>query len=301
MPKKRIIIVSFLILWLMGILFAGWQLLKQNKKRNDLKSAVDYTQNGKRNISNEKILQDIINKGEFFYNTDADADIKYAQAVYHYQMNELKLLAGVTGAEEDKINKIIKSITKTTNSENLLGWVVYYDNPGGKYIASAEYNNKTKRWDIFVNLDMVQKNERETIITIIHEFAHIVSLNKEQMYSKIPQKICWTHFVPEGCLKKNSYLYKFWKNFWQGNYSEDELDEDGYAEKYYQKSPDKYVTEYSATNPAEDFAESFMYFITGDDYGDKKIAGKKVDFFRQYPEFRKAKNEILQNFKDILE
>jgi Mlc titration factor MtfA (ptsG expression regulator) len=121
------------------------------------------------------------------------------------------------------------------------------------------------------------------------------------MYSKIPRKLCWTHFVPEGCLKKESYLYKFWREFWKGNYSENELDTDGYAEEHYQKSPDKYVTEYAATNPAEDFAESFMFFIAEDNYGNKKIAGKKVDFFRQYPEFRKAKNEILHNFKSILE
>jgi len=297
MFNKKIIII-ILGIWLGGIVVGGWLLFvrgavdsKYNTKQLKAKKEV---------VSSEKVLQEMIHRGDFFYNTDADADIKYAKAIYDCQINEINLFSGDGGIVEDKINKVINSITKTTGSGNLLGWVIYYDNPGSKYIASAEYNIKTRQWDIFVNLSMARENEQETIITIIHEFAHIISLNKEQMYTKIPQKICWTHFVPEGCLKKESYLYKFWREFWKGNYLENELDTDGYAKEHYQKSPDKYVTEYAATNPAEDFAESFMFFITGDDYGNKQIAGKKVDFFQQYSEFYKAKSDILQNFKNIL-
>ncbi len=72
-------------------------------------------------------------------------------------------------------------------------------------------------------------------------------------------------------------------------------DEDEYAaaaEEFYLSREDDFVSDYAATSPEEDIAESFATFVlkpkpTGDTLADEKVA-----FFYDYPELVKLRGEM---------
>lgn len=138
--------------------------------------------------------------------------------------------------------------------------------------------------------------------TLIHEFAHVLSLNKKQMQmDEVTDES--TFEVQEGLLKKDAYLNKFYQEFWKEIFDEHKkaLDEDyengmpsgGDAVlAFYEKYEDRFVTDYAATNPGEDIAESYRFFIVENKPLGNEIKDKKVLFFYDIPEFIKMRNEI---------
>lgn len=107
---------------------------------------------------------------------------------------------------------------------------------------------------------------KENIHTLIHESAHLLTLGQEQV-DYIPTNVqsdaainrlaskCSTTFVSEGCLKTKAYMENFIKTFWTKK--EMETIEDG-GNVY---SPSKFVSDYAASDTAEDMAETFTYFV----------------------------------------
>lgn len=150
--------------------------------------------------------------------------------------------------------------------------------------------------------------------TLIHEFAHLVSLNPDQV---IPSKrifdnpdnydiydgesyACKTYFPGEGCSLEDSYINTYYDKFWVNIEPEwlalDELESDDeyYAgiDRLYKKYQDQFVTDYAATNTSEDFAEAFTVFILEPKPEGSSIADQKVRFFYEYPEFVQLREHI---------
>jgi hypothetical protein len=80
------------------------------------------------------------------------------------------------------------------------------------------------------------------------------------------------------CPRKNSYLNAFVRAFWYKDHTANGAN---------------FVTQYAATSPTEDIAESFTSFVlqrkpsVAEDIGDEKIL-----FFYQYPELISARERI---------
>ena len=136
--------------------------------------------------------------------------------------------------------------------------------------------------------------------TLIHENAHIISLSSSQAdndsiaYEELcdddwrcndneirrifaqKEAACAPNFYDGavGCLKEDSYLNLFFQEFWTDIYreyiygGEQVISTDEFHQKYY----DHFVSWYAATNPAEDFAESFTVFVL---WNDEEIANHK--------------------------
>ncbi|RED89092.1 hypothetical protein DFP98_10163 [Cohnella phaseoli] len=120
--------------------------------------------------------------------------------------------------------------------------------------------------------------ETERVMTDIHEFGHLLSLNAEQVDPYADESECDTYMLDEGCPYQDSYIYQFYKQFWKKAVSEDEED---------------YVTGYAMTSVYEDFAESWSYFVmTVRPEGDS-LADRKVRFFYNYDELVLLKASIL--------
>ena len=64
--------------------------------------------------------------------------------------------------------------------------------------------------------------------------------------------------------------------------------------KFYAEYPDQFISEYAATNPVEDIAESWTEFVMRPKPIGTSIADKKVLFFYEYPELVQIRGEILQ-------
>jgi len=100
---------------------------------------------------------------------------------------------------------------------------------------------------------------------------------------------CTTHYVFEGCLTSSSYFYKFVGKFWSQEMQQD-IENENNIYKWYENN---FVTDYASSNPGEDIAESFAYFITkSKDHSIANDAGKKVDFFYDFPELVSLRNHI---------
>jgi hypothetical protein len=161
------------------------------------------------------------------------------------------------------------------------------DGAEGILASVVELDNLSK-WQLFLDTADSIRNGKFTSdfdYTVIHELGHIVTLNSSQL-SK--DKITGTYATEEGYSKANSYINAFYQTFWQTDKHEDEYER-------YESNPAHFVSDYAATNIEEDMAESFAEFITKDKPNGNDLKDKKVQFFYNYPELIKMRDEIRSN------
>ncbi len=131
-------------------------------------------------------------------------------------------------------------------------------------------------------------NLKELRQTLIHEFTHVMTFNDAQFEFEIDEDSCGVQFyTDEGCANKNSFLNLFVKKFWSRKDLDTAMNE-GYVYK-----EDKFVSDYASTNPGEDIAESFVYFI----YRKKletpvSIKDQKTQFFHKFPSLVRMRNQL---------
>jgi len=137
-----------------------------------------------------------------------------------------------------------------------------------------------------INLDALVEDGKVTEqwkATLIHEFAHVLTLNKNQM-RYYPQtenttllerfaENCTTNVLQEWCLNETAYLDDFIDTFWSDiEYLEQVRNEEINA---YEDTPDSFITDYAATNPEWN-----------------TIADKKLQFFYNYPELETLRKQV---------
>lgn len=113
---------------------------------------------------------------------------------------------------------------------DLKNYFVYTDKNDGNIAGVNQNEQNSNVWDLTVNKALFYDangnfDVKENIHTLVHEFAHLLTLGKEQV-DYIPTNIqsdaaidrlaakCTTTFLTEGCLKSNAYLEKFIEKFW---------------------------------------------------------------------------------------
>ena len=167
-----------------------------------------------------------------------------------------------------------------------------------------------------IEIDIADTEDmQELTFTLIHEFGHLLTLNSDQVivnekvfnnheYSDIyfeAEENCDTYFTGEGCAKPSSYFYLFVDEFWGDVYDEwNEIQgidgDDEYYEaldNFYYAREDEFVTDYAVTNPGEDIAETWAFFVTQPKPAGNTIAEKKVLFFYRFPELVTLRSEII--------
>jgi hypothetical protein len=126
----------------------------------------------------------------------------------------------------------------------------------------------------------------------------MLTLNDQQINNK---SSCSTYSSIDGCTNSDSYLNAFYNTFWKDIYEEwastvefanGEVNEDQ-VEVFYEQYPDQFVTDYAATGPEEDIAESWMYFVMSDKPAGNTTAEQKILFFYDYPELVQLRESML--------
>ncbi len=196
--------------------------------------------------------------------------------------------------------------TKNTNTDDYRIWEIFASIAGDDFVDAhilryATY--KDPKEDVLAFVQLLQKNKepewglafnanasnfsnekwvRDTAATLIHEYTHVLTLNKDQFDQKrTSAKSCTSRYLSSmGCAKKNAYLGAYVARFWS---TADQKRKEKVA-TYYAKHPDDFITEYGVVDPEEDIAESFTQFVLA-----KKPEGTgkkydKVRFFYEYPE-----------------
>lgn len=190
------------------------------------------------------------------------------------------------------------------------------DGADNSLAAVVQTQNDPNHWALEVDILDIADTHNLTF-TLIHEFGHLLTLNAEQVPPSIrvfnnpnnediyQQEVvkCAEYFPGEGCSTSTSYINAFYEYFWVNIYDEwDEInyieDDDTYyqaLDEFYYKYEDQFVTDYAATNPEEDIAESWAFFILSPKPMGNSIADQKVLFFYQYPELVQLREKILNS------
>lgn len=143
-----------------------------------------------------------------------------------------------------------------------------------------------------IELDVLDSENIATLsTTLVHEFGHLITLGSSQI--EYYADTCNFYMASDGCSSKDSYVNRFYNQFWSDREDEWEelakpdedgvVDEDG-AYSFYENHPDEFVSDYAATHPEEDIAESWTYFIYSDTPKGDTVADQKIRFFYMFPE-----------------
>jgi hypothetical protein len=203
----------------------------------------------------------------------------------------------------------------TDGTDDFLGAIEEVDSSQDAFIFSLDYS------DMFYSNG--ELNHPLLIDTITHELAHIITLG--------PDQVAWveeedsnpaTYYIFEYDLdtEPDSYINQFYNNFWKDIHGEwaafyyeygvlYEGDEDMHAEyqeivqdyidDFYYKYEDRFLTDYAATSPTEDIAESFMIFALQEKPQGRRISDHKALFFYDYPELVEVRNHIQEYVRDL--
>lgn len=180
--------------------------------------------------------------------------------------------------------------------------ILIYTDGNGSIMGYVEegYGDFTK-W--VMALDLKDAYDEEGIYelsydeTLVHEFAHVLSLNASQM----DFEAFGTYETIEGILSEKSYLNDFYQQFWLKNeevYNSlvDPMDFES-VQIFYTLFEDEFITEYAAINPEEDFAETFSAFVFWDGPIGNSIKEQKIKWFIEQIELVRIRNIIRQNLK----
>jgi len=236
-------------------------------------------------------LQQTIPGGTDELRSDVDADIVASytvaageisqQAPRAYRAYFERLLEIFPNQYDDHIDELV---IFTNGDENV-----------GAYVETTiPY---TKDWRYAVRESEVKENPRSTASTelMIHEFAHIFSL--DQVFRDFDrQATCHPYFADGVCYSPDTYIGEFIATFWTNRMLDDlvRVQEGGRftAEDFYEKYESEFVTDYAATDPAEDFAESFTSYVYGEIAPRGSIADQKIEFFDRFSYIRELAADI---------
>lgn len=215
-------------------------------------------------------------------NMSAAADERQIEKYEHIVLQAKKVIS------DEMIPFIRYIIINTDGVDNVLG-----------YMENEDETLTTWRMvlDIKDAYDEEGQYRKDFDETIVHEFAHLLTLNKDQMQSESSG----TYETQEGITKKDAYLNVFYQKFWTSIYDDfesmvdpmDETGESAYA--FYEKYEDQFVSDYAATNPEEDFAETFRIFVFYDQPSGETIKDQKVQHMYESETLLILRNRIRKN------
>lgn len=213
-------------------------------------------------------------------------------ATYALAQGKLTLVSGQASGDQARVWSYVQSVIPGP----WLSWVdkvvFLAPDPDGQVVTSgyASLEEDSDRWVLGLNLtdalsaldNPSDEAMRQFDLTLLHEWGHILSLNSTQ----VQDVSAGTLEVDEGILKKDSWLNQFYQTFWRQAYPNHggATDSDAEGSARYQAHPDRFVTDYAATGPLEDFAETFAVFVRLPLPRGKAVKDQKVQFLAKYPE-----------------
>lgn len=206
----------------------------------------------------------------------------------------------------DEVWKRINLIVPKDYMEKISVFEIVDSKENGDTASVAPNDEQWRTWLFSVNFaDIYDGNELKSDInaTLIHEFAHILSLEHSQ-HRKEDEDLSNQYAYESAVLSRDSYLDKFYQKFWLDIIDEQKslLGEEKYSEEklenlmsFYDTYQNQFVSDYAAFNPMEDFAESFYMFVLNDQPIGDLIKDQKVKFFYEFPELVSMRDDIRRS------
>ena len=239
--------------------------------------------------------------------SESSDDLPILAAYLLLEDDTLNLVDGDADPLHQEVWNLFSSMIPAAARPDLVS-VNFANNPNSDTAAYVEQTNEHhEKWRIVFNLDSYYQVgeliKEEAIHTNIHEFAHILTLQKSQAQLFNPmtdeasvaryEKECTTYFLQEWCLLRTSYFKGYIDAFWDKNELQ-QAREDWEPDTY---TAEEYVSDYATTNPGEDIAESFTMFVLKTKPAGTTEAEEKIAYFYQYPELVKLRSFIRSRSK----
>ena len=225
-------------------------------------------------------------------------------ATYTIEWNDIRLISWTDSDQNQEVWQIFTDLIPVASRTDfaLLKFVNDVESDTAAHVEQNLEDNT--KWDMSINLSAVYRDWEfdfeEWLATLIHEYAHVLTLNKSQVrYYPMSENDsvvtrfennCNTNLIGEWCLYETAYLDDFIDAYWpDAEFTEAVRNQETDA---YTWNEDNFVSDYAATNPGEDIAESFTYFVLEPRDQDTTWASKKKNFFYNYKELDSLRKQI---------
>ncbi len=128
---------------------------------------------------------------------------------------------------------------------------------------------------------------------LIHELGHLVSLGPTEVVPATDPTVedeCVTYLSVEGCAIPGRVFERFVSTFWDGDGGW-QTGEAATLERFRLNSR-SYVSGYAATNPGEDIAETFVFFVYGLRPTGDTVAEEKIALLWEFPELVELRERL---------
>lgn len=205
-------------------------------------------------------------------------------------------LAPTPNSSDEALWELFEAVVSKDGISRYVESFEVFDGEDDATAASVWQSDTLGKWHVNVNAAFAD-DRRDLIHTLIHEYGHIVSLNTDQVDGAVAGA-CPRFSLNEGCAEPDSYIEEFHKRFWR-QYGDRIPPDDGAnpdeVADFYERQPEgTFVSEYAATNPTEDFAETWADFVLRDRPRGSTTAERKILFMYEYAELLAERNRIRQ-------
>lgn len=168
------------------------------------------------------------------------------------------------------------------------------------YVEALVADDGNAGFQMTVNLQAAEADAVELALTMAHEFTHVFAAVDGQIDFNGDEASCTTYFDGDGCYTEDSYIARWTDLFWD-DWIEDVdpiYQDDGSATARCEVDA-SFLGSYAATNPEEDFAETFsawVYSVPVDSPG----LEAKYAFLDAEPELARYRERVLSSGFDAL-
>lgn len=217
-----------------------------------------------------------------------------------YQSGSENGLTVLNEKEQESLEAVWEHTTDILPKE-LFANFKYFKVGGDGKLGSDAYvipvDSEGKLWCMAVDPDDIS-DDNLFPYTVVHEMGHYLTLNENQVEYFDDNEVFYPidRYSDSQCVaKEDSYIQAFYELFWKDIINDWRTNQEN--PYFYYRHKSQFITEYSASECAEDIAECFSAYVFLDKAATPETQ-RKYDFFNSYPEFRSIKNEILNNVKE---
>lgn len=167
-------------------------------------------------------------------------------------------------------------------------FTVFTDGPNETLAYVIQADSTGSKWEIAV--DPADAKDADWFTeTVLHEYCHALTLNDSQAEYTSRQTV--DTYNEEGMVTlSGSYLDDFYQAFWTDTLDDRLANRDSYC--FFLRHEDDFVTDYASTDPSEDIAESFTYFVLWPPQEGDAVWERKLAFFYDYPELVEFRAQV---------
>lgn len=245
----------------------------------------------------EKVVADKVDKLEDPVSSEDNLKDTPIEGEESYRVDAGNITPKIENRDGAKAVKYFKAIAGANFAKYVDEIVLISDKDSDEDASVIVSDKDPQMWVLRINLGFLDERDGEEnlIYGLVHEYAHILSLNDTQVDGFVSGE-CPALEISEGCANEDSYINQFERKFWSSLNADPDAEEFG---GYYEGREEDFVTEYASTNAIEDFAETFAQYVLKDTTQFEGVAADKVQFMVDKPDIRDEVSRIRKAVKKL--